>query len=393
MEKNEIEKLEYPTGTPVEEPNTIHGRLLESVHISGYSAGRACSELEWLLDDDRWKRVGNGYDDIDAFLETVNLSEFKLAVDQRKKLSKRLADLQATQRAAAKTLGVAQDTIRRDIEIERNRSKPTIEPQQNQSVIDKIERNSSKPSVITQSGLEVAKIAEKAADQEIKKQKRKDQEEQDSKNLEVAQKQITEEKRISIKNVCDIRCCSMQELFESGIKPDVVITDPPYPKEFLPLYDELAQCCNFHKVPVVAVMCGQSYLPQIIEMMCRHLVYRWTFAYLTPGGQAVQQWSKKINTFWKPVLLFGDVTEWVGDVCKSDVNDNDKRFHEWGQSESGMADLISRLTKPGQLICDPFLGGGTTAVVSLALGRRFVGCDIDKECCEKSIQRVETADV
>ena len=26
----------------------------------------------------------------------------------------------------------------------------------------------------------------------------------------------------------------------------------------------------------------------------------------------------------------------LGDVIKSDVNDNDKRFHGWGQSESGM---------------------------------------------------------
>ena len=86
--------------------------------------------------------------------------------------------------------------------------------------------------------------------------------------------------------------------------------------------------------------------------------------------------------------MFGEAAEWFGDVAISKPNDNDKRFHGWGQSESGMADLVERLTKPGQLICDPFLGGGTTAVVSLALGRRFVGCDIKAAHVEQAKSRV-----
>jgi site-specific DNA-methyltransferase (adenine-specific) len=109
--------------------------------------------------------------------------------------------------------------------------------------------------------------------------------------------------------------------------------------------------------------------------MSKHLKYRWTLAYMTPGGQAVQQWQAKVNTFWKPILLFGEADEWFGDVATSKAND--KRFHGWGQSESGMVDLVDRLTKPGDLICDPFIGAGTTAVAALASGRRFIGCDID----------------
>ena len=125
-----------------------------------------------------------------------------------------------------------------------------------------------------------------------------------------------------------------------------------------------------------------------MRRLCERLRYRWTLAYMTPGGQAVQQWQAKVNTAWKPVLLFGDAVEWFGDVAVSKPNDNDKRFHGWGQSESGMADLVERLTKPGQLVCDPFLGGGTTAVISLALGRRFVGCDIDASHVEQTKARV-----
>ena len=213
--------------------------------------------------------------------------------------------------------------------------------------------------------------------------------EEDEHALAKAQLQMTAEKRKSLESVCNLRVCSCRELFQSGIKPDAVITDPPYPQEFLSVFSELAESCKVALVPLVAVMSGQTYLPEVLKRLCEHLTYRWTLAYLTPGGQAVQQFPAKINTFWKPVLLFGTALEWIGDVTRSDVNDNDKNHHVWGQSESGMADLIVRLTKPGQLICDPFLGGGTTAVVSLALGRKFVGCDIDKSCVEKARQRVE----
>jgi len=185
----------------------------------------------------------------------------------------------------------------------------------------------------------------------------------------------------------DIRCCSMADLLRSGIKPDCILTDPPYPKEFLHLYDKLAELSV--EIPLVAVMCGQSYLPDILASMTRHSRYRWTMAYLTPGGQAAQQWNAKINSFWKPVLLFGRADDWAGDVCRSIPNDNDKRFHDWGQSETGMMDLVERLSKPGQLVCDPFLGGGTTAVVCARLGRRFVGCDLDAECVRRALARLE----
>ena len=205
--------------------------------------------------------------------------------------------------------------------------------------------------------------------------------------LKAAQKTITADKAKNLANVCELRICSCAELLASGIKPDAIITDPPYAHEFLPLFSELAEGCAKANIPLVAVMSGQTYLPEVMRRLCEHLTYRWMLAYMTPGGQSAKQWQVKVNTSWKPVLLFGEALEWFGDVAISKAND--KRFHDWGQSESGMADLVERLTKPGQLICDPFLGGGTTAVVSLALARRFIGSDIDAECVEKTRLRMK----
>ncbi len=174
---------------------------------------------------------------------------------------------------------------------------------------------------------------------------------------------------------------------------DCIITDPPYPKEFISEYSKLSQFASRVLKPggSCLAMAGQSHLPDVIKSLESHLAYHWTLAYLTPGGQSPQIWPRKVNTFWKPVLWFvkGEYAgEWVGDVAKSNVNDNDKRFHDWGQSESGMADLVERFTKPGDLILDPFVGGGTTAIAALSRNRRFIGIDRDEEQVKITLGRI-----
>ena len=165
---------------------------------------------------------------------------------------------------------------------------------------------------------------------------------------------------------------------------DIILTDPPYPQKYLHLYKDLAEHATHWLKPggLLAVMCGQSYLPDILALMTPHIDYHWTIAYLTPGGQSAQLWQRNVNTFWKPILVFsnGDYTgDWFGDVAKSQPNDNDKRFHEWGQSISGMYDLVERLSKPGQIVLDPFMGSGSTGVAALALQRHFIGIDCDED--------------
>jgi hypothetical protein len=177
---------------------------------------------------------------------------------------------------------------------------------------------------------------------------------------------------------------------------DFIVTDPPYPREYLPLYDTLSgvAACVLRPGGSLLAMVGQSYFPEIVDRLGASLTYHWTLAYLTPGGQAVQLWQRKVNTFWKPVLWFtkGEYAgDWVGDVCRSGVNDNDKRFHDWGQSESGMADLIERFTYPGQTILDPFMGAGTTGVVAVRLNRVFVGLDLDAAHVETARRRLAAA--
>ncbi len=172
---------------------------------------------------------------------------------------------------------------------------------------------------------------------------------------------------------------------------DCIITDPPYPREYLPLYDDLANLAARVLKPggSLVVMVGQSYLPEILALMVPHITYRWTFAYMTPGPTTTI-WQRHVNTNWKPVLWFvkgESPLDWAGtDVFRSERRDKD--FHEWGQSESGMAQIIERFTVEGDAVFDPFMGAGTTGVVALQLGRRFIGADNDEVAYHTATRRL-----
>jgi len=194
---------------------------------------------------------------------------------------------------------------------------------------------------------------------------------------------------------CEVFSLDIRD-YASKIKPesvDWIITDPPYPAEYLELYDVLSELGEYALRPSggMLVMCGQSYLPVVLDKLSRHLEYRWTLAYLTPGGQSPFIWRVGCNTFWKPVILLTKGPYkglGFGDVVRTSVNNNDKAHHHWGQSVEGMDELVRRFTFPGQTVLDPFLGGGTAAVASLRNHCSFIGFDLDGRCVETTRKRI-----
>jgi len=51
--------------------------------------------------------------------------------------------------------------------------------------------------------------------------------------------------------------------------------------------------------------------------------------------------------------------------------------------------LMRFFSKPGDLVFDPFMGSGTTAVVANRLGRRWFGCDISEQYVEMALERIK----
>lgn len=53
------------------------------------------------------------------------------------------------------------------------------------------------------------------------------------------------------------------------------------------------------------------------------------------------------------------------------------------------ADHINTWTNPGDIVFDPFMGGGTTGKMAAILGRDFIGTDISQEYCDIAQKRVD----
>jgi hypothetical protein len=188
----------------------------------------------------------------------------------------------------------------------------------------------------------------------------------------------------------DIRHCEISKFSVEERSVRLILTDPPYPKEFLGVWSELAAFAEKALVPggMLVAYTGQYHLPEVISSLQERLEYVWIGSLLVPGHHNQVQ-NRKIRNASKPLLFFCkppyDPVGWYEDTFVSEGKT--KEHHEWEQSIGLARYYIEKLTRPGDLVCDPFLGGGTTAIAARDLGRSFVGCDIEKKAVDTTKRR------
>jgi site-specific DNA-methyltransferase (adenine-specific) len=85
-----------------------------------------------------------------------------------------------------------------------------------------------------------------------------------------------------------------------------------------------------------------------------------------------------------PRPLDGDATE-LKDVFEV------PKVHDFDHPTQKPTDLIERMidnsTRPGDLVCDPFMGSGTTAVAAIQNDRDYVGFELDADNYREVIER------
>lgn len=162
---------------------------------------------------------------------------------------------------------------------------------------------------------------------------------------------------------------------------DLIFTDPPYPKEKIHLYEELAKfandrlkdgCCCF-------AYCSVQILPQVLSLMSKHLTYYHTICISFRSGSNARVGS--IFNEWKPIVVFykgqrPKHPQLSDKITAPDIGQYDKKLHRWEQPLHEPDTYIPLLTKVDDLVCDPFLGTGTTGISCIQLGRRFIGMEI-----------------
>jgi DNA modification methylase len=211
---------------------------------------------------------------------------------------------------------------------------------------------------------------------EAKKEEKKEEKIQERKKLaeEGAKKKIE----------IDFRLGDFEEVFadlpDGSI--DCIITDPPYPYEFIEVWTKLSRFAKRVLKPngYCIAYSGQMYLPEVMQRMSEHLDYYWTFAVYHEGQTQIVN-GINLMCRWKPVLIFQNGKKKIENTFQDYfISENrEKNGHDWQQSKSGVGYLIEMFTKPMDTILEPFAGSGTTIIAATEKKRKVLAAEINED--------------
>lgn len=179
---------------------------------------------------------------------------------------------------------------------------------------------------------------------------------------------------------------------------DCVATDPPWADR--DAYRWLAGFAAERLAPggLLLVQCGTPHLADRLAVLAAAgLTYRHTLGIVyreVRAGRAYGPWLPA----WRPVLVLsrGAMPEPLRKVADvQTVTPFDRTHHRWEQPVGPWAYWLSRLTRPGATVLDPFAGGGSVGVGVRRAGdgRRYLGTEIDRRSARAAAGRLAEAAV
>ena len=136
---------------------------------------------------------------------------------------------------------------------------------------------------------------------------------------------------------------------------DLVFCDPPYEKDGLPLFSDLAEFCGhaLRDGGSALVMTGSMWLPEVLERLTstEELNYQWLFVYQMGKGPASQVHPRNVLQAAKTIvwLVKGKYEGvYVRDLIehpstsKKETGEVGGEWHKWGQTEAGAAAVLTR---------------------------------------------------
>ena len=196
--------------------------------------------------------------------------------------------------------------------------------------------------------------------------------------------------------VADVRKVEQFDWIDDG-SVDLCICDPPWGKASPEVCEGIVEVATrkLKNGGSLLILVGGSYLPEVMDALSsnKRLRYHWLLSCPLPQGSPSSVSWLKVQIKVRLILWYvkgrydGDIISDYIDQPNSD-NATDKIHHEWGAPDDLITELIERFTDPGDVVADFTVGGGTTAVCSILLGRKFVGADIDENAVKTTTSRV-----
>lgn len=196
--------------------------------------------------------------------------------------------------------------------------------------------------------------------------------------------------------VADVRKVEQFDWIDDG-SVDLCICDPPWGKASPEVCEGIAEVAarKLKNGGSLLILVGGSYLPEVMDALSsnKRLRYHWLLSCPLPQGSPSSVSWLKVQSKVRLILWYvkgrydGDIISDYIDRPNSN-NGTDKTYHEWGAPDDLITELIERFTDPGDVVADFTVGGGTTAVCSILLGRKFLGSDVDERAVKTAMSRV-----
>lgn len=165
-----------------------------------------------------------------------------------------------------------------------------------------------------------------------------------------------------------------------------IATDPPWGKEYLPIWEDLAVLAERVLVPGGWLICyaGTMYLDHYVKTLSKHLRYYWKVISLHDTGD--RHYHRKFRNCHRDVLIYYKPPEKEHDGILRDVltrGEKEKWAFKWQQSEDELKAIFEAFTKPGDKILNPMAGSGSIVVCAHKLKRRVIAIDINEKRIEE----------
>jgi DNA modification methylase len=175
-----------------------------------------------------------------------------------------------------------------------------------------------------------------------------------------------------------IYCGDCREILpQLDVKADLVLTDPPYPDQHLEYGSADITCLNLFD--------------------CRQLVFWSPKADFPLDYTAIHIWDKKTGCACQYERIFERHGQESYKVYRAYLINSSVAANYTGDIFTGhpsqkAARLIKQLltdnSHDGDLILDPFLGSGTTALAAKILGRKCIGIELEEKYCKIAVERL-----
>ena len=186
---------------------------------------------------------------------------------------------------------------------------------------------------------------------------------------------------------------------------DLVLTDPPYGIGIAPegwVRDGMmAQPKQYDKVNWDSQTPPQECFNEIQRVSKKQIIFGGNyFTDKLPPAKCWICWDKQIpkgftkaqiELAWTNLTTYSRLYSvlWHGMIRVRDQG-QEERHHPTEKPFRLIRQIIRELAKDNEVILDPYLGGGTTAVVCEKLSRKWIGIEISEKYCEIAAKRINS---